>query len=105
VVREIDEQTRLGEVYLGALLRSQLWLSLRVLGVLLGVLGALPLLFTLVPATREARLLGVPVPWLLLGVAAYPFFLLTARSYIRRAEEREREFADLVAQPPSTTDL
>lgn len=105
VVREIDEQTRLGEVYLGALLRSQLWLSLRVLGVLLGVLGALPLLFTLVPATREARLLGVPAPWLLLGVAAYPFFLFTARWYIRRAEEREQEFADLVALPPSTTDL
>jgi hypothetical protein len=100
IVREIDEQTRLGEVYLGALLRSQLWLSLRVLGVLLGTLGALPLLFTLVPSSRDARLLGVPVPWLLLGLAAYPFFLLTARWYIRQAEEREREFAELGPEPP-----
>ena len=99
VVREIDEQTRLGEVYLGALLRAQLWLSLRVLGLLLGVLGALPLLFTVLPSVRGVRLVGVPIPWLLLGLAAYPFFLLTARWYVGRAEDLEREFADLVAGP------
>lgn len=99
VVREIDEQTRLGEVYLRTLMRAQLMLSLRVLALVLGVLGSLPLLFVLVPGSRTARLLGVPLPWLLLGLAAYPFLLLTARYYIGRAEEREHEFADLAEGP------
>ena len=35
-------------------------------------------------------LFGVPLPWWLLGVAAYPFLYLLGRYYVRRAEQHER---------------
>lgn len=94
--REIDEQTGLGEVYMTSLLRTQLRLGLSVLASTVLLLGALPLLFALVPASRDARILGVPLPWLLLGLLAYPLLLLAARYYVRHAERNERDFVDLV---------
>ena len=60
--------------------------------------GALPLLFPLCPALREQRLLGVPLPWLLLGVLVYPCLLLLGWRYVRRAERNERDFAELVGR-------
>lgn len=98
VAREIDEQTDVGEVFMRSLVRTQLRLGLSVLAGLVVLLGGLPLLFDLVPASREVRLLGLPLPWLLLGVVAYPVLWLAARYYIRHAEANERDFAALVAR-------
>ena len=56
----------------------------------------LPLLFALVPAVTEARVLGLPLPWLLLGVLAYPMLWLAAWYYVRHAERNESEFADVL---------
>ena len=56
----------------------------------------LPLLFALVPETRELRLGWVPVPWLLLGVLIYPAVVAAAVFYTRRSERTERRFADVV---------
>jgi hypothetical protein len=39
---------------------------------------------------------GVRLPWLLLGVLAYPFLLLVGWVYVRMAERNERDFAELV---------
>ena len=97
---DIDAGTRLGEVYVGSLLRAQLWLALRYLLVLALVVGALPLAFYLLPGLAGVRLLGVPLSWLLLGVAAYPFLFLLGRGYLRRAELNEERFADLVSRRP-----
>jgi hypothetical protein len=94
--REIDQETRLGEIYMGSLLREQGRLAIGVLVVLFGTLGALPLAFHLWPALAAQRLLGVPLPWLLLGLAVYPFLLLLGWLYVRAAERNERDFADLV---------
>jgi hypothetical protein len=94
--REIDEQTGLGEVYMRSLLRSQLRLALSVLAATGVLLGGLPLLFALVPSVAEARVLGAPLPWLLLAVLAYPMLWLAARYYVRQAERNEAEFADVL---------
>jgi hypothetical protein len=94
--QEIDEQTRLGEVYMTALVRSQLRLSLFVCTLLAIVVGGLPLIFMLVGPVREARVLGLPLPWLLLAVLIYPLFVGTAWWYVRQAERNERDFTELV---------
>ena len=100
VTAEIDAQTRLGEVYMSSLLRAQLRLAGLVL-VSIGVLVAgLPLLFHLAPALLRVQLLGMPLPWVLLGFAVYPFFVVVGWLYVRAAERNERDFADVVERPP-----
>lgn len=96
VTTDIDEQTRLGEVYMRSLLRAQLRLGIAVAGAVLGVLALLPLLFHLAPRVTEFAVLGVPLPWVLLGVVVYPVMGGAAWFYVRHAERVEREFTDLV---------
>jgi hypothetical protein len=92
---EIDELTSLGEVYVQSLMRAQLRLAAYVVALLAVTLGALPLLLRLVPVSH-VHVLGVPLPWLLLGVAVYPWLLWLAWWYVRRAERNEAAFVDLV---------
>ncbi|WP_202609777.1 hypothetical protein [Herbidospora solisilvae] len=94
--REIDEQTRLGEVYMRSLIRTQLRLALFVCTLLACVIGGLPLLFMLVPSMREVVVLGLPLPWLVLAGLIYPAFVVGAWLYVRAAERNERRFAELV---------
>jgi len=96
--RDIDAETRLGEVYMGSLLREQRWLAVRVLAVLAAVVGSLPLVFHLWPGLTGVHVLGLPLPWLLLGVAVYPFLLLLGWRYVRRAERNEADFLDLMSE-------
>lgn len=96
VSREIDEQTRLGEVYMRSLVRAQLRLGLLICAGLGVLLGGLPMLFALVPSLRAVRVLGLDLPWLLLGVVVYPLLVAGAWFYVRQAERNERDFADLV---------
>ncbi len=96
VASEIDAQTELGEVYMRSLMRSQLRLAVGVLALLALTLGLLPLLFATVPWLQGARVLGVPLAWLALGLGAYPLLLGLAVFYVRRAERNERAFHDLV---------
>ena len=96
--REIDEQTRVGEVYMNSLIQSQLRLALGVIGAAVVLLGSLPLLFFLVPATRTVLVLGLPLPWLLLGIVIYPVVYIAARIYVRNAERIEAEFTEFVGR-------
>ncbi len=98
IALEIDEQTQLGGVYLGGLMRAQLRLSLLVLGTGAMILGGLPALMLLVPSTRTLSLWGLPFPWLALGVLVYPTLALLARWYVRGAERIELEFSDVVGR-------
>jgi hypothetical protein len=93
---DIDEQTALGGVFLGSLLREQLALAVRVLAVLALTVGSLPLLFNIFPGLADQQVLGVPLAWLLLGVLVYPWLVLLGRWYVRRAERNERDFALLL---------
>lgn len=101
---DVHEQTALGDVYLRSLLRAQVGLAARLL-LLLGVtLGVLPLAFHLWPSLSDIEPLGIPLPWLLLGVLVHPFLLLLAWRYVRSAERNERVFADLVSDPDPDED-
>ena len=96
--REIDEQTRLGQVYMQSLIQSQLRLTLVVIGGVVLVLGSIPLLFWLVPPIRTLSVLGLPLPWMILGVLVYPVVYVAARIYVRNAERIEAEFTEFVGR-------
>ena len=57
------------------LVRAQLALALRLALVVVTGLGALPLLFAVAPAVGAVKVLGVNLPWLLLGVLSFPFLV------------------------------
>lgn len=94
VSQEIDSQTRLGEVYMASLIRSQLRLALVTGATLTATIGLLPLVFWLAPTAPGV--LGLPLPWLVLGVVSYPALLALAWWYVRQAERNETQFAELV---------
>lgn len=96
VTSEIDAQTRIGELYMSALLRAQLRLAARVILALVVLVGGIPVVFGLFPSLGEVRVLGVPLAWLLLGIGVYPFLLLLGWLYVRSAERNEKDFTDLV---------
>jgi len=95
---DIDDETRLGEVYMGSLLREQLRLAAGVLTALGLSLGLVPLVFHLFPDLAGADVLGVPLAWVLIGVLVYPWLLVLGWVYVRRAERNERDFAELVSE-------
>jgi hypothetical protein len=93
---DIDDQTALGDVYLGSLLREQLALAARILGLLALTVGSLPLVFRLLPGLADVGVAGIPIAWVLLGVLVYPWLLLLGLRYVRRAERNERDFVLLL---------
>lgn len=96
ITTEIDEQTGLGDVYVRSLIRSQLRLGIGVAAISLGVLALLPLLFHLVPVTNDIAVLGITLPWLILGAVVYPALLAAAVFYVYGAERVERDFVNLL---------
>lgn len=95
-LRALDEQDLVGELLVRSLVRAQLLLALRLLTVLAVLLGGLPLLFAVVPATRDLVVLGLPLPWLVLGVLVYPALVLGGVVHLRLAERHEHDFVELV---------
>jgi hypothetical protein len=93
---ELEEQSGVGEALLRGLMRTQLSLAVRLAAVVAVGLGGLPLLFTVAPAVAGLRPFGLGLPWLLLGVAAYPFLFAVGATYVWLSERTEREFAELV---------
>jgi hypothetical protein len=96
VSREIDEQTHVGEVYMRALLRTQLRLALGVCLTFAVLLGGLPMLFVLQPSVSNVRVIGLPLPWLALGVLVYPVLIAGGWFYVRTVERNEKDFVELV---------
>jgi hypothetical protein len=60
------------------------------------LIGGLPALFALFPALGSTHVVGIPLPWLLLGGLVYPALVALGWFYVRQAERVEREFSDLV---------
>jgi len=83
-------------VYLSGLMRAQYRLAATIIGMGVMGLGGMPLTFFLVPATRDARLFGVPIAWLLVAGLIYPATFLIAAHYVRRATRIEADFTELV---------
>ncbi|WP_433299336.1 hypothetical protein ACQP2F_45910 [Actinoplanes sp. CA-030573] len=96
---DLAEQTPVGEALVKGLVRAQLALALRLALVVVTGLGALPLLFVGAPAVGTVKLLGVNLPWLLLGVAAFPFLVGVGWAYVRWAERNEQDFIALIRKP------
>ncbi len=94
--RDIVEQTGVGEVYTRSLLRTQLRLGLSAVAVVALGIGSLPAIFAVEPQLAAIRVLTVPLPWLLVGVAVYPLLVAVAWWHVRASERAERDFATLV---------
>lgn len=90
---EIDEQTRLGEVYVTALLRTQ---RRHALATCAGAAVLLLVFAVVAPALAGYRVVGLPVPWVALGVLSYPLLIGLAWLTVRSAERVERDFIDVV---------
>ncbi|MBM0236933.1 hypothetical protein JNW88_06850 [Micromonospora sp. ATA32] len=96
---ELAQQTRVGEALVRGLVRAQLALAVRLSLVVLIGLGGLPWLFAIAPSVGRVTVLGVNLPWLLLGVASFPFLIGVGWAYVRLAERNEQDFTDLVQRP------
>ncbi len=96
---ELAQQTRVGEALVRGLVRAQLALALRLSLVVAVGLGGLPWLFAIAPSVGRVTVLGVNLPWLLLGVASFPFLVAVGWAYVRLAERNEQDFTDLVQRP------
>lgn len=92
----IEEETPLGELFITSLIRAQLTLALRLVALFAFLIGGIPLLFAVSPTARSARVLGLPLPWLLLGIAVYPLLVAGGYLYVRLAERNEQDFLDAV---------
>jgi len=92
----LDEQDVVGDLLIRSLMRAQLGLGLRLAAVFGILIGGLPLLFAVAPRTRDLEVLGIALPWLVLGGAVYPSLWAGGWLYVRLAERNERDFVDLV---------
>ena len=57
-------------------------------------LGVLPLLFYVVPELGTIAILGLRLPWLVLGILVYPFLCGLGWWFTRTAERIEQDFAN-----------
>ncbi|MEU6641395.1 hypothetical protein ABZ863_02480 [Saccharomonospora sp. NPDC046836] len=93
---ELEQQTSWGELLINDLIKIQLRTAIALGGLVVLVLGALPALSYFVPAFTELRFVGIPLPWLLLGVAPFPLLFGVGLWYNRLAERHERDFVDMI---------
>ncbi len=93
---EVQEQTEVGDALIRGLMRAQLGLALRLAGITLGVLCAIPVLLALFPDVGAVTILGIRLSWIVLGFAVYPLLLAVCWVYNRSADRNEQEFGDLV---------
>jgi putative solute:sodium symporter small subunit len=93
---EIDAQTDVGEIYVRALLRTQLRQAMGTLLALAGTIGLLPLAFHAFPVLTARQLFGMPLSWVLLAFGCYPVLVLLAWRYVRASERNEAEFVHVV---------
>lgn len=93
---ELEDQTSVGEALVRQLMWVQLILSIRLILLTVVVLVSIPLTFLLAPSLGTTNILGLRLPWLLLGFVVYPFFVAVAWSYNRNADRTEQAFVEWV---------
>ena len=95
-IKEVQEGTAVGDLLRRDLIRSQIKVTLRFALLTVFVLGSLPAVLVLLPEVGRFHVLGLRVPWLLLGLLVYPFLVGVAWRYTRVADRVEQNFADHV---------
>ncbi|XVS64563.1 hypothetical protein ACQPYE_00425 [Actinosynnema sp. CA-299493] len=93
---ELEEQTSVGEKLIRDLIRTQLRTGLVLGGGTLLLLALLPLVFYLLPWLAEVELVGVRLPWLLLGLLPFPLCYGVGYAYRTFAERHEQDFVNSV---------
>ncbi|MEV0677067.1 hypothetical protein AB0I60_11145 [Actinosynnema sp. NPDC050436] len=93
---ELEEQTSVGEKLIRDLIRQQLRTAFLLGGGTLALLGLLPVVFYALPGLSDVELLGVRLPWLLLGVLPFPLCYGVGYAYRRLAERHEHDFVSSV---------
>lgn len=95
-VVELEEQTSYGEQLVRDLIKAQLQAASRVTLLIIIVLLPIPALLYFLPQLNDVSVVGVRLPWLLLGVVPFPVMFLSAYWFNHRAESHERAFVDMV---------
>jgi hypothetical protein len=93
---ELEEQTSVGEALVRNLVRAQMRSAVIAAAVALGVLLLLPVAFYVFPTLANVELLGVRLPWLLLGAAPFPLLYGVGYRYSRAVETHEKDFVNMV---------
>lgn len=92
---ELEQSSSWGTGMVGDLARQQLRSALAVAAVVVLSLGALPLAYFLSPTFAGLTVLGIPLAWLLLGVAPFPLMFVAGLGAGRLADRHEREFVKM----------
>ncbi|OQO90778.1 hypothetical protein [Saccharomonospora piscinae] len=93
---ELAEQTSWGKLLVHDLVKVQLRLGVSLFGLVVVLLGLLPLLFHHLPEVATWRVIGIPVSWMLLGIAPFPLLFGVGLWYNRQAERHERDFVAMI---------
>ncbi|GAA3535984.1 hypothetical protein GCM10022222_19570 [Amycolatopsis ultiminotia] len=93
---ELEEQTSWGKLLVRDLVKVQLRTAVLLAVFVLVVLGVLPVLFYLLPAVSRCTVIGIPIPWIVLGLLPFPFLFAIGIWYNRLAERHERDFVDMI---------
>ncbi|ORB28091.1 hypothetical protein [Mycolicibacterium parafortuitum] len=97
---EVQEQTLVGDALVRGLVRAQLGLALRLAAVVVGLIGAIPLLNAAFPALGAVSVFGIRLNWLVLAGLVYPLLYGIGRFYVRLAEQAERDFVRVIDAEP-----
>ena len=93
---ELAQQTSWGEMLIKDLIRALLRSGGLLALVLVLLIGGLPAALWLVPEFAQLEVVGVPVPWLVLGIVPFPLLAALGLLYVRIAERHERAFVDMI---------
>ncbi|MEU7480152.1 hypothetical protein AB0A63_29500 [Lentzea sp. NPDC042327] len=93
---ELEEQTSVGEKLIRDLIKQQLRSAFGLAFAVLVGMCLLPITFYLFPAIGGIEVLGIGVPWLVLGLAPFPALYAVGWVFRRQAERHERDFVNMV---------
>jgi hypothetical protein len=97
-VRADDAATEVDELYLRSLIRGQARLALLIGAATAALLGGVAVLGAVWPAYDRARIAGLPVAWLVLGLGVYPLMIALAWFAVRESERNEEDFRTLAGR-------
>lgn len=94
VARSHPENTA-EQFYVRQLIRSQLRLACAVAAGLLALLVGICALLMFWPVLGDIQLLGLPLPWWVLGVGMYPLIIVAGMLYNRAAARNEQRYRSI----------